>query len=118
MKIKFMHLLLAVPLSLGFEAASALAQERPAITAQPNTVYVGADGKFEAAPDNALVQFNISAQEESSKAAYEGRRERRNRYGESCATTRLIPRRQKSDFSQFSPSMTTEIPSASWSHTA
>jgi uncharacterized protein YggE len=47
------------------------AQEHPAVTAQANTVYVGADGKFEAQPDTALLQFNISAQEDSSKAAYE-----------------------------------------------
>jgi len=47
------------------------AQEHPAINAQANTVYVGADGKFEAQPDTALLQFNISAQEDSSKAAYE-----------------------------------------------
>jgi uncharacterized protein len=46
-------------------------QERPTITAQPNTVFVGADGKFEANPDTALVQFNISAQENDSRAAYE-----------------------------------------------
>jgi uncharacterized protein YggE len=49
----------------------ALAQERPTVTAQPNTVYVGADGRFEANPDTALVQFNISAQEDSSRAAYD-----------------------------------------------
>jgi uncharacterized protein YggE len=48
----------------------AAAQDRPAITAQPNTVYVGADGKYEAAPDTALVQFNISAQEDTPQAAY------------------------------------------------
>jgi hypothetical protein len=30
----------------------------------PNTVWVGADGKFESDPDTALVQFNISAQQE------------------------------------------------------
>ncbi|HEV2716728.1 MAG TPA: SIMPL domain-containing protein, partial [Terriglobales bacterium] len=42
-----------------------------AVTAQPNTVFVGADGRFEANPDTALVQFNISAQEETSRAAYE-----------------------------------------------
>jgi uncharacterized protein len=47
------------------------AQDRPTVTAQPNTVFVGADGKFEANPDTALVQFNISAQEESSRAAYD-----------------------------------------------
>lgn len=46
-------------------------QEHPAIAAQANTVYVGADGKYEAQPDTALLQFNISAQEDSSKAAYE-----------------------------------------------
>jgi uncharacterized protein YggE len=46
-------------------------QDRLPLTAQPNTVYVGADGKFEAAPDTALVQFNIGAQDETSKGAYE-----------------------------------------------
>jgi uncharacterized protein YggE len=47
------------------------AQDRPAITAQPNTVFVGADGKFEANPDTALMQFNISAQEATSREAYD-----------------------------------------------
>lgn len=51
--------------------ASAAAQEHPAVTAQPNTIYVGADGKYETAPDTALVQCNISAQEETAKAAYD-----------------------------------------------
>ena len=37
----------------------------------PNTVFVGADGKFESAPDTALIQFNISAQENSPRAAYD-----------------------------------------------
>ncbi|HEY1270583.1 MAG TPA: SIMPL domain-containing protein [Terriglobales bacterium] len=50
---------------------SAAAQEHPAVAAQANTVYVGADGKFETPPDTAQVQFNIAAQEESAKAAYE-----------------------------------------------
>jgi uncharacterized protein YggE len=49
----------------------ALAQDHPTITAQPNSVFVGADGKFEANPDTALVQFNISAQEDNSRAAYD-----------------------------------------------
>jgi uncharacterized protein len=51
--------------------ASAFSQDHPAVTAQPNTVYVGADGKFEANPDTAVVQLNISAQENSSRAAYD-----------------------------------------------
>jgi uncharacterized protein YggE len=34
-------------------------------------VYVSADGKFETSPDTALIQFDIRAQADSSKAAYE-----------------------------------------------
>lgn len=48
-----------------------LGQDRPSIAAQPNSVFVGADGKFEANPDTALMQFNISAQEATSRAAYD-----------------------------------------------
>jgi uncharacterized protein len=51
-------------------AAFAGAQS-PTLTAIPNTVFVGADGKFETAPDTALIQFNISAQADSAKEAYD-----------------------------------------------
>jgi uncharacterized protein YggE len=54
-----------------FAVAFALGQDRPTIAAQPNSVFVGADGKFEANPDTALVQFNISAQENNARAAYD-----------------------------------------------
>jgi uncharacterized protein YggE len=47
------------------------AAQTPTLTALPNTVFVGADGKFETAPDTALIQFNISAQADTAKAAYE-----------------------------------------------
>jgi len=40
-----------------------LAAQDRTFAPQPNTVWVGADGKFESEPDTALVQFNISAQE-------------------------------------------------------
>lgn len=50
---------------------AAVSQDRPAHMQPQNTVYIGADGKFEAAPDTAVVQFNISAQEDTSKAASE-----------------------------------------------
>jgi uncharacterized protein YggE len=46
------------------------AQEHPSVTAQPNTVYVGADGKYDASPDTAAIDFDISVQEENSGAAY------------------------------------------------
>jgi len=35
----------------------------------PNTVWVGADGKYEAEPDTAVMLFNISAQEDNLQAA-------------------------------------------------
>jgi uncharacterized protein YggE len=35
----------------------------------PNTIWVGADGKYEAEPDTALMQFTISAQEDNLQAA-------------------------------------------------
>jgi hypothetical protein len=47
------------------------AQEHPALTALPNSVYVGADGKFESAPDTALILFNISVQDDTSQTAYQ-----------------------------------------------
>jgi uncharacterized protein len=45
--------------------------QSPTLTAVPNTVYVDADGKFETAPDTALIQFNISAQADTAKEAYD-----------------------------------------------
>jgi len=52
-------------------AGLVFAQDRPAPAVEPNSVFVGADGKFEANPDTAVLQFNISAQENTSAAAYD-----------------------------------------------
>ncbi len=52
-------------------ANAAFGQEHPAVSAQANTVYVGADGKFESAPDTAQIHFNVSAQEDTSQAAFQ-----------------------------------------------
>jgi len=52
-------------------ATAAVAQDHPTVNAQPNTVYVGADGKFEASPDTAQIQFNVSVQDETSQAAFQ-----------------------------------------------
>ena len=49
---------------------AASAQNPPTLTAQANTVYVSAEGKYESAPDTALIQFSISAQEDLAKTAY------------------------------------------------
>jgi hypothetical protein len=48
-------------------AAIALAQQTPATA---NTLWAGGDGKFESAPDTALVQFSVSVQQPELKAAY------------------------------------------------
>src|SRR5215470_14775367 len=66
----------AMKLAIVFSAvllfsAPSFSQEHPAVTAQPNTVYVGADGKFEAAPDTAQIQMSISVQDDSPQAAYQ-----------------------------------------------
>ena len=45
----------------------AAAQQTPIL----NSVTAGADGKYEAVPDTAVVQFNIAAQESTSQAAYD-----------------------------------------------
>ena len=52
-------------------AVSAAGQDRASVTSQPNTVVVTAEGKFEAAPDTAVAQFNISAQDNTAKGAYD-----------------------------------------------
>jgi uncharacterized protein YggE len=52
-------------------ATASLAQEHPSVSALPNSVYVGADGKFETAPDTAIIQFNVSVQDDSSQNAYD-----------------------------------------------
>ena len=51
-------------------ALAGAAQNPPVVNAQANMVYVSAEGKYESAPDTAVVQFMISAQEELAKDAY------------------------------------------------
>lgn len=47
------------------------AQDRPTVAAPANSLYVGADGRYESAPDTAVFQFNISVQESKAQAAYQ-----------------------------------------------
>lgn len=58
-------------LVLTLSSAAGFAQNPPSPAVEQNTVWVGADGKYEADPDTALVQFNIAAQEQNSKDSYE-----------------------------------------------
>jgi len=61
----------AMILTAMFMLTSLAVSQAPTLTALPNTVFVGADGKFETAPDTAMIQFNITAQADTSKAAYD-----------------------------------------------
>jgi hypothetical protein len=63
----FATLLVALATFAG-AAVPATAQDRPT-NPQPNTVWVGADGKFDSDPDTAVVQFGISSQEEKLQDA-------------------------------------------------
>ena len=63
------HYLISIAVCL--MASVCAAQDHSALAAMPNSVYVGADGKYESAPDTAEIQFNISAQESSSQEAYQ-----------------------------------------------
>jgi uncharacterized protein YggE len=47
------------------------AQTAPTIQATANTIFAGADGKFEAAPDTALLQFDLASQQDTARAAYD-----------------------------------------------
>lgn len=46
-------------------------QAAPVATAQANTIFAGADGKFEASPDTAVIHLDISSQQDTSRAAYD-----------------------------------------------
>lgn len=46
-------------------------QDHPTVTALPDTLYVGADGKFESAPDIAVLEFDVSVQDDSAQTAYQ-----------------------------------------------
>lgn len=52
-------------------SAVALAQSQPPAGVLINSVYVGADGKYESAPDTAVLQFNIAAQQSTARDAYD-----------------------------------------------
>ena len=51
--------------------AAASAQTVPQVQAQSNTIFAGADGKFESAPDTAVLQFDLASQQDTARAAYD-----------------------------------------------
>ena len=53
-------------------AGAGFAQVASTSTAiQVNTIYAGADGKYEATPDTAVIRMDVAAQQDTSRAAYD-----------------------------------------------
>jgi uncharacterized protein YggE len=65
--MKTLRLLVVLALA---SMASAQVSSTPAAI-QINTIYAGADGKFEAAPDTAVIRMDIASQQDTSRAAYD-----------------------------------------------
>jgi len=67
--MKLFASLLALTIVLSVAGAAQVASTPAAI--QLNTIYAGADGKFEAAPDTAVIRMDIASQQDTSRAAYD-----------------------------------------------
>lgn len=52
-------------------ALAAISSAQAPAAVQVNTIYAGADGKFEAAPDTAVIRMDIASQQDTSRAAYD-----------------------------------------------
>jgi uncharacterized protein YggE len=89
-------------LLLVFTGLSALAQEMPK-TFEPNTIYVGADGKFEADPDTAVINFNISTQEKQLKDAYARAKRAAEQIRDVLKTNGIDPKEAEISSFQVSP---------------
>src|SRR5690349_10892610 len=59
----------AVFLTLFLAGMAAAQNSTPTVLV--NTIYAGADGKFEAAPDTAVLHLDVAAQQDTSRAAYD-----------------------------------------------
>jgi hypothetical protein len=92
-----------VLLALCSLTAAAFAQEHPAVTALPNSVYVGADGKFESAPDTAVIQFNISVQDNKAQKAYDNASKQAEQVREVLRTNGIEPKAASIGFLSVQP---------------
>lgn len=93
----------ALVVLVSFAVPCALAQDRPAVTAQPNSVYVGAEGKYDAAPDTAVMQFDISAQENTAQEAYAHASQETEKVRQVLRTNGIDPKAAKIGFFAVQP---------------
>lgn len=75
----------------------------PTPVVQPNTIYAGADGKFEAAPDTAVLRLDIAAQQDTSRAAYDRASAAAERVRQVMKTNGLEPKSLQVGFYSVQP---------------
>jgi len=92
-----------LPLFLLLSAVLPVLSQEPQRTILPDTIYVGADGKFEAEPDTAVVQFNIAAQETDLKAASERAQRAAEQVRQALRTNGIDPKQAEISSYQVSP---------------
>ena len=100
MKIAF---LVAVLTAIVAVASLISAQDRPTVAAPANSLYVGADGKYESAPDTALFQFNISVQEENTQKAYQHASEAAGQVRQLLKSNQIDPQSAEIGFFSLQP---------------
>ena len=100
MKIAF---LLSVLVAIVALASLISAQDRPTVAAPANSLYVGADGKYESAPDTALFQFNISVQEENTQKAYQHASEAAGQVRQLLKSNQIDPQSAEIGFFSLQP---------------
>ncbi len=98
-----MRKILLLTLAILLISLAASAQQPPVMTAKSDTVYVGADGKFEAVPDTALIQFNIGAQEPELKDAYARATAASDQVRQILRANGIDPKQAEIGFYQVSP---------------
>jgi hypothetical protein len=80
----------------------ALCQETQKVI-QPDTIYVGADGKYEADPDTAVISFNIGAQEPVLKDAYARAQKTAEQIRQTLKTNGIDPKEAQISSFQVAP---------------
>ena len=87
-------------LFLLFAASTLLvAQDQTNVPLQQNAVIVGADGEFESAPDTAIINFMLAAQENDSQAAFARASRAADRMREVLRNNGIDPK--TAEFSQY-----------------
>ena len=104
-------------LVLFFLGVAALAQERPTVNAQANTVFVGADGKLKPHPIRRCFSSMSRCRMKRHKRPIKKLRKMSSRCGKYCGRMESSRKRHRLGFSQCNRSMTGS-PNSTWSDIA